>query len=291
MLQQLALAAMRKVVERGGQSGWAQAPCGSLRYVVRGPPGASPLLLVHGLGDSLAGWAQVIGPLARSRRVHLIDLPGHGLSDRPPDWRFETLVEAVRHYAAGLHAPEVVGHSLGGWIALRLARSLPLQGLQLINPGGARLDRALWAPFRELVSARDRRGVESYLEAAFHRPPLALRLFPGEMIRAMGSDTAQGILGAVTEQDFLQEAELAALRMPVRLIWGASDRLLPAGTLDFFRRGIPAADYVELAGTGHLPHLESPRALARALLRPLEQDSQGCDAPNGGKTDGERRTC
>ncbi len=276
MLQDLALAAMRKLVEHGGQSGWAATPAGPLRYVVRGPVGAPELLLLHGLGDSLAGWAQVVGPLARERRVHLIDLPGHGLSSRPPDFCLETLVNSVRHYAETLRAPTVVGHSLGGWIALRLAcassppagGSRRLSGLQLINPGGARLDRAAWAPFRELVSARDRRGVGRYLEVAFHRPPLLLRLLPGEVIRAMWTGTAQGILDAIAEQDFVNEADLAALHLPVRIIWGARDRLLPAGTLDFFRRGLPDADFVELPDSGHLPHLESPRALARALLLP-----------------------
>lgn len=285
MLQDLALAAMRKLVERSGQSGWAAAPAGPLRYVVRGPAGAPPLLLLHGLGDSLAGWAQVIGPLSRDRRVHLLDLPGHGLSARPPDWRFETLVAAVRSYAKHAfeapprsrgkatpsHAPPpmIVGHSLGGWIALRLARTLPVAALQLINPGGAMLDRALWAPFRELVSARDRRGVERYLEAAFHEPPLALKLLPGEVVKAMWSESAQGILGAVLEQDFVSDAELAALKVPTRLIWGARDRLLPPGTREFFQRGIPDADFVELEDTGHLPHLESPRALVAALQLPL----------------------
>ena len=83
------------------------------------------------------------------------------------------------------------------------------------------------------------------------------------------SGSTQGILGAVTEPDFVHQAELAVLRVPVRLIWGARDRLLPAGTLDYFRLGLPGADFVELPGTGHLPHLESPRALARALLLPL----------------------
>jgi pimeloyl-ACP methyl ester carboxylesterase len=281
LLQDLALAAMRKLVERGGQSGWAATPAGPLRYVVRGPAHAPPLLLLHGLGDSLAGWAQVIGPLARAHRVHLLDLPGHGLSARPPDFRFETLVAAVRSYVEGAletraaigaragTGPTVVGHSLGGWIALRLARTLELSGLQLINPGGALMDRALWEPFRALVSAKDRAGVNRYLAAAFHRAPLALRLFPGEVIAAMEAESARGILDAVVEQDFLTEAELAAVRVPVRLIWGARDRLLPAGTREFFHRGLPHADFVELPATGHLPHLESPRALARALLLPL----------------------
>ena len=269
MLQDLALAAMRKLVERSGQTGFAATPAGALRYVTRGPPGAPDLLLLHGLGDSLAGWAQVVDPLSRRHRVHLLDLPGHGLSARPPDWRLETLVLAVGHYARGLRTPVVAGHSLGGWIALRLARALPLAGLQLINPGGAALDPARWAPFRELVSARDRRGVERYLAAAFHRPPLLLRLLPGEVISAMWTESARGLLDAIGPQDFITGDELRALRLPVRLIWGARDRLLPEGTRAFFQRGLPDADLVELAGAGHLPHLESPRALSRALALPL----------------------
>src|SRR5439155_25101173 len=117
--------------------------------------------------------------------VHLLDLPGHGLSARPPDWRLRTLVDAVAHYASGLREPLLVGHSLGGWIALRLALSGRAQSVTLINPAGALMARDEWAPFRQLVSAKDRAGVNRYLEAAFHRPPFALRLFPGEVVKAM----------------------------------------------------------------------------------------------------------
>src|SRR5438105_13486752 len=95
----LALALMRGVAERGARGGWAASPAGPLRFAVRGPAQAPPLLLLHGLGDSLAGWAQVVGSLTRSYQVHLLDLPGHGLSARPPDWRLATLTAAVAHYA------------------------------------------------------------------------------------------------------------------------------------------------------------------------------------------------
>ena len=267
-MQQLALAVMRRVAERGARIGFASSPAGPLRFAVRGPADAQPLLLLHGLGDSIAGWAQVVGPLSRTWQVHLLDLPGHGLSSRPPDWRLRTLADAVAHYAKGLRAPLLVGHSLGGWIALRLALSGQLRaaGLTLINPAGARLAREDWAPFRQLVSARDRAGVNRYLELAFHRPPFALRLFPGEVVKAMWSEASQGILDAVGEEDFLREAELASLSLPLHLIWGASDRLLPPGTLDFFRRALPSAQVTLLEKAGHLPHLEAPRALTRALL-------------------------
>ncbi len=270
-MQQIALALMRGIAERGGRVGWAGSPAGPLRFAVRGPEGAQPILLLHGLGDSLAGWAQVVGPLSRRHRVHLIDLPGHGLSHRPPDWRLSTLTAAGAHYASGLRGPVVVGHSLGGWIALRLALSGAVQParLLLVNPAGAQLNREEWAPFRALVSAKDRSGVRRYLERAFHRAPVALRLFPGEVIEAMWTEAAQGILDAVAEPDFLREAELSSLRAPTWLLWGEDDRLLPASTLPFFRRALPQAQFVSLPRCGHLPHLEAPRALAAALIDAL----------------------
>ncbi|MCA1826136.1 MAG: alpha/beta fold hydrolase [Myxococcales bacterium] len=259
---------MRAWAERGARVGWANTPAGAIRFAIRGPERGQPLLLLHGLGDSLAGWVQVVGPLSRKYRVHLIDLPGHGLSHRPPDWRLETLTGAVAHYARGLREPVLVGHSLGGWIALRLVLSGAVNpsSVTLVNPAGALLAREQLQSFRALVSARDRMGVARYLERAFHRAPLPLRLFPSELIKAMWAESTQGILDAVAESDFLREAELASLEAPLRLIWGASDRLLPEGTLEFFRRALPRAKLILLPNTGHLPHLESARALVRALL-------------------------
>ena len=259
---------MRGFAERGARVGWVATPAGPLRFAVRGPEEAQPLLLVHGLGDSLAGWAQVVGPLARRYRVHLIDLPGHGLSRRPPDWRLSTLVESVAHYARDLRDPVIVGHSLGGWIALRLvlAKALEPARIALVNPGGALLPRSAWEPFLALVSARDHAGVRSYLKAAFHRAPAVLRLFPSVILEAMWAEGARGVLDALSEEDFLREPDLLSLQLPLRLIWGLDDRLLPPGTLEFFRRSLPRAELVLLENAGHLPHLEAPRALARALL-------------------------
>ena len=260
---------MRGLAERGARVGWAATPAGQLRFAVRGRASGSPLLLVHGLGDSLAGWAQVAGALSRERELHLLDLPGHGLSRDPPDWRLSTLAAAVAHYARGLREqPVLVGHSLGGWIALHLAASgtLPLAGLVLVNPAGA---PAEWAPFRELISATDRQGVSRYLKAAWHRPPLALRLLPQEVIAAMWTKATRGVLDAVAPQDFLREDALREVRVPVRILWGEGDRLLPEGTLGFLRRALPRAEVTLLPKCGHVPHLESPRALARELLKPL----------------------
>jgi pyruvate dehydrogenase E2 component (dihydrolipoamide acetyltransferase) len=278
-VRRIALALMRAWAEWGtpfdgvspSEVGWAASPAGPLRYAVRGRPEAPPALLLHGLGDSIAGWAQVAGPLSSKLQVHLIDLPGHGLSGRPKDWRLATLADAVAVYARRLRDPILIGHSLGGWLAIRLALSGAVRpsAIALVNPGGALLSRDLWAPFRQLVSASDRAGVARYLEHAFRRPPLLLRMFPGEVSSAMSAEACSGILDALSEPDFLRDSELAMLNAPLRLLWGAHDRLLPAGTLDFFRRALPRAEVVVLEGSGHLPHLEAPRELARALLAPF----------------------
>src|SRR5256886_10695318 len=74
-MQDVALAIMRAMAERGARVGWAATPVGAIRFAVRGPEHAPPLLLIHGLGDSLAGSAQVAGPLARGHRVHPLGLP------------------------------------------------------------------------------------------------------------------------------------------------------------------------------------------------------------------------
>jgi pimeloyl-ACP methyl ester carboxylesterase len=140
------------------------------------------------------------------------------------------------------------------------------RGLILINPAGALLPEGEWTAFRQLF---DRADARTYLKRAFHAAPIALRLFPGEIARAMKSPATRGFFAAVSREDFLRDAELASLRMPVRIIWGEHDRLLPAGSLPFFRAQLPRAEIVVLRRAGHLPHLEAPAELARAIAAPM----------------------
>ena len=273
-MNELALALLRLFAERGAETGFVRTPTGAVRYARFGSDRAPQLLLLHGLGDSLAGWVRVLPALARSFRVHAIDLPGHGLSAAPPDWRLATLLAAVRAYAERLDRPLLVGHSLGGWLAARLALELRAgaaapRALVLVNPGGALLAPGEWAPFRALLDATDARGARAYLARAFHRPPLALRLYPQPVLAAMADPAARGILAAISAPDFLAPAELRSLTLPVRLVWGEADRLLPAATLPFFREHLQRAEFVPIPGAGHLPQLEAQRALADAIARPF----------------------
>jgi len=264
----LPLRILRGLAELGGRSGWMSTPAGALRYTVRGPEGAQDLLVIHGLGDSVAGWARAALPLSKRHRLHLVDLPGHGLSADPPDFKLGTLVSAVEQYALTLSRPMVVGHSLGGWIALRLLLRQPqlASRLVLVNPAGALLPAAEFAQFKALLQPKSARDVWRYLDLAFHRAPIALRLAPGEVMKVMHAPPARGFFSALVEGDFLLAEELRELRAPVRLLWGRHDRFLPAGTLPFFRAALPSAELAYVERAGHAPHLEVPADLARAIL-------------------------
>ena len=270
--ENLAYALLRRLAEAGAETGWLDTPAGQLRWAARGRKGAPPLLVLHGMGDSLGGWAQAALPLLARFRVHLLDLPGHGLSDAPPDWRFSTFLDGVGRYLERLERPLVVGHSLGGWLAVRLLRerAAPAAGLVLVNPGGFLPPPEEWAAFGRLVQAADTRGVRAYLRSAWYSPPLTLRLLPGEVTKVMQADSTRGFLAGLGEPDFLRPEELSSLRLPLRLGWGERDRLLPRGTLDFFRRHLPAHDFVPLGRAGHNPHLETPLRLAHAIARSLD---------------------
>jgi pimeloyl-ACP methyl ester carboxylesterase len=265
---------LRLAAEAFGDAGYFETPQGRLRWAARGRRDAPPLLVLHGMGDTLGGWAQAALPLLARYRVHLLDLPGHGLSEAPRDYHFPTLLAAVAAYARTLQRPTLLGHSLGGWLAVRLAAdpSIDAASLVLVNPAGMLPAPALWEPFLALVQPKNLAGeagkeaARRYLEAAFHAPPPLLALFPGEVLRAMSSPAIAAILGGLGAEDFLRPEELRGLRLPVRLVWGESDHLLPLGTLAFFRENLPAHRFSPIPFAGHLPHLEAPLRLARAVL-------------------------
>jgi pimeloyl-ACP methyl ester carboxylesterase len=114
----------------------------AVRIAESGAEGATPVLLVHGWGASLYMWRDWFAPLAeRGYRVIALDLPGHGLSDKPSEagqYRLESLTATVREVIAstGLARPHVVAQSMGGTIALELAVSgdPALGRLVLVNP-------------------------------------------------------------------------------------------------------------------------------------------------------------
>lgn len=251
---------------------------GGLDLHVYDGPGRGRLptvVLLHGLGAGGGSFGPMVTALRpHVRRVVVPELPGHGFSARPGGTDTltpEVLTEAVGEALDGLldEPAIVVGNSLGGALALGYALRRPerVRGLMLVSPAGAKLADDEW---RELVGAFDLRSTADarrFLERVYHRPPWFLALFAHEFPELLRRPAVREILDSVTPAHSPTPDALAALAMPILLVWGRSERLLPASALAWFRQHLPAHTVVEEPdGYGHAPQLEQPDALAARVV-------------------------
>lgn len=238
------------------------------------PPANMPILLLHGLGDSAITWSSVIAPLACDHAVYAVDLPGYGLSSLPAGSSFSTLEQMRDVLVAFLRdvigqPTLVVGNSLGGWLAVKLAWATPamIRGLMLLDAGGAPLEgRASWEPFLDAIAVRDLKTARLVFRQMFGAiPPPLLYLGQRGLQELFQRQVVREFVATVQEDEFLHPAELRQLPVPAAIIWGLSDRFLPSGSLEFFREHLPNAELLLLKHCGHLPQRERPRATVRFI--------------------------
>jgi pimeloyl-ACP methyl ester carboxylesterase len=248
-----------------------------------------PILLVHGIADNALTWALVMPALARDHEVYALDLPGYGLSGAPAGRHFATLGEMRDILATFLREQVgrpalVVGNSMGGWLAVKLAWAAPdvTRAIIVLDAGGAPLEgRASWEPFGELIGVRDLRASRQILGQMFGAIPAPLLylgqrglqdLFQRQVVRAFVADlTATG----ASEDELLKPDDLRRLPVPAGLVWGLSDTFLPRGSLEFFRENLPGAPALLLRRCGHLPQRERPLAVTRFIRRFAEEQGSG----------------
>lgn len=230
-------------------------------------------VILHGIASAATPFAPVLARLQRhARRVSAPDLPGHGFSPEPAGRLTpEALTDAVREALDQLiDEPAVLcGNSLGGALALRYALERPekVRGLVLVSPAGARFTDDELRTLRARFEHRDRRDTVAFLERLYHRPPWFVPLVAGEVREMILRPAVQELLQSATPDHAPTPAELGSLAMPVLFLWGRSERLLPASSLDWFRRHLPAHAVVEEpAGVGHCPHFDDPAALAARIV-------------------------
>jgi pimeloyl-ACP methyl ester carboxylesterase len=234
---------------------------------------APTAVLLHGLGASSTAFYPLIPRLLRGYRVVVADLPGSGAS-RPPRGRdyllFPELVDVAERLVQRV-APRgafLVGNSMGGWIATKIAARRPdlVLGLGLLNPGGPALRAEDWVDFARILYAEDRAVMGEYFRRLFHSPPLAIRLFTRDFHRIMRGPAVAHLVASLAEADFLAAEEVRRVRCPSVLVWGESDRLIPDACRDFYLANLKNVRYHPLAGCGHCPQLEAPKRTAEILL-------------------------
>ncbi len=264
----------------GVRSAYAQAGPHRLRYLESGS--GPPLVLVHGLGsNAMQEWGRLMASLGRHYRVLAPDLPGFGRSDRPAaaDYGIPMQVEAVRAFMAAVGVPKarVAGISMGGWVAARLASEYPelVERLVVIAPAGMRPTDDAPIP-AELLFPRDEAGVRRLAATVRHKPPpmpsflvrdaLERRLQEEWIVRRALESMAAG-------KDWL-DGTLGRAEMPVLIVWGKQDKLIPVAYAAPLQAEFPRAVLEVLDGCGHVPIADCPEAFDRVLTKFLAADAK-----------------
>ncbi len=255
----------------GVHSQHVQAGPYRLHYLEAGA--GPPVVLVHGLGSSATqDWGRLLAPLGRRFHVYALDLPGFGESERPAaaDYSIPMQVEAVRGFmaAVGLTRARVAGLSMGGWIVCRLAGSHPemVERLVVVDAAGMRPDGP---PIpAEVLLPSDEDGVRRLIAAVRYKAPappsfvardiLARRLREEWIVRRALESMAAG-------RDWLN-GTLGRADMPVLILWGKQDRLIPVSYAADLEAEFPRARLEVLEGCGHVPMADCPEAFDREVL-------------------------
>lgn len=243
-------------------------------HALAGGEAPESVVLLHGFGGDALNWSLAIEGLSVERTAVAVDLPGHGASTKDVGaGSVDELVTSVVDLmdAEGIPRAHLVGHSLGGLVAASLALSQPerVTSLALVAPAG--FGEEIDGEFIDaIVAASSRRELKVALRKLFADESLLTRQLVEEVLRYKRLEGVPEALGTLRDSLFPEgrqrvevASRLAALELPLLVVWGAEDEIIPAAQAS----AAPAAARVEIVeGVGHSPHVEASTAV-NALLR------------------------
>lgn len=242
--------------------------------------GSGPtVVLVHGFTGAKEHWLPLMAQL--SARFHLVapDLPGWNASERQPGADYGVIAQAERLQAfiaaLGNEPVILVGHSMGGHISGLLAADHPeqLQRLVLMSSAGVPFTdndfiRSVAAgnnPF----AVHNRADLHRQMALVFSTPPFLP--WPADLAlarqRAADADFENAVLAKISapDQRYALATRLPDIQMPVLLLWCRQDRVIDVSAMHAFRAGLTESRSVVLEGCGHMPMMERPKAVAKAI--------------------------
>ncbi len=253
------------------------------------------LLLIHGMAGTYQNWQEVIEPLAREHTVIAPDLPGHGTSQPGHgDYSLGAFAAGLRDLllALGHDRATLVGHSLGGGIAMQFAYQFPeiIERLVLVSSGGLGSEvspvlRAAALPGADLFIAATA-GPGGRAGSAVARGLAAVGLRPNadvaEVARGYASladpdrrsaflSTLRAVVGTDGQRVHAGDRLYLAEGVPVLIIWGENDPMIPVHHAEEAHRAIPGSRLAIFDGVGHLPQLEAPGRFVAVLERFLAE--------------------
>ncbi|XYI00318.1 alpha/beta fold hydrolase [Sorangium sp. So ce1128] len=266
--------AKRALNRSGVHSRWVDTSVCKLHLYDAAGTGPLPtVVLLHGIGSSALPFAPVLQRLRRrARRVIAAEAPGHGWSAAPASaFTPECLSTAMNELLEReLDEPAiVVGNSLGGAVAVNFALSSParVRALVLASPAGACMDQTELAELLGVFKLRSRADAHAFFARLYHRVPWFTPLVAGDVVRMFSRETIVSFTSSARCDHAFTPEQLRSLSMPILLIWGRSDRLMPSANLAYYRRHLPPhAEIEEPEGIGHCPHADDPRRFAERIV-------------------------
>lgn len=244
-----------------------EGPRGRLTYFA-GTDGP-PLVLIHGVGNQAGSWVKVAGDLSLSRKLILPDLAGHGESE-PKDGPLG-LADAVAGLAAVLDAEKtgadavLVGNSMGGWVALRYALEHPerVARLVLVNSTGVAGTAEDFGKVSLLPKSREE-ALALVQALGLGGGPAPAGFVLDDLVEKIAAGPTARMIAGLKPDDYL-DARLPGLTVPVDVIWGNEDHLLLPSYRDKLLAALPRVRLHPLAGAGHVPQQQDPRAFVALL--------------------------
>ena len=263
---------------------------GTLFFYDRGSStAATPVILIHGLGDEADTWRHVFPLIAQNRRVIALDLPGFGRSKTRHRATMKLHAKAVSAILRETGPAILVGSSMGAAVAelASFHEKNPVKGLLFIDgglPSAGGITATLLASLVPGVGERGYRAWRANHEGAysslapyygdiaalpesdriFLRERVIARVESESQLRAYFSSFRSYIAQAAFHASAFRD-RLAKLDIPLLVVWGELDRILPLPTREPLLATRADASAVAIPGAGHLPHQEKPAAVATAI--------------------------
>lgn len=251
---------------------------GTVSACVAGPASGEPLLMMHGIGGNAGGWAEQFGPLSEGHRLIAWDAPGYGESDdvatdTPEVGDFAEAAVALLD-AAGIERCALLGHSLGGLVAARLAATHPSRVTRLILADCSSGHASYPAEERErmLKNRNDPLAKDDPLAYGRKRAPNVFSKGASPELVERGAR----VLAQIRSPGFQRAAhlvangdifpDLASIAAPTLVLCGTDDRVTPEALNQRIAAGIRGARYKSIPDAGHWTFLEKPAAFNRDVL-------------------------
>ncbi|MEK6543725.1 MAG: alpha/beta hydrolase [Elusimicrobiota bacterium] len=247
--------------------------CGNIHfYQARGQGRLPQIVFLHGLASNAAVFGSCMTRLMRTcRMVTAPDYPGHGNSSPPPGVPdVESVYQGLCEFLdANIDDKAVlVGNSMGGAMALRyhLDRPGKTSALVLISPGGAQMDAGELSTLKSGFPSTTSKQAMDFMQRLYCKMPWYAGFIANDVLRAFSSKTVRGILDSLHAAHHVSPEELARISVPVMLMWGRCDRVMPEEHFEYFSHNLKRPLKISRPShVGHCPQLEDPGLVCREI--------------------------